>query len=301
MEFEGAVAVAVIPGRRPAGRVLSQDETVETVLRLAPQDAPLEVVASRPESRPMATRLTQIAALLRDAPDEPVAVEAGGRVYVPFRRGVRRYALARFAARPRRFLPDPASPDLVAGERPGRRNHIPGMLTCGVTLAGGADAAVIYADGEGAYLREVVPLAELEDHLRETRAIVQAARPPAVLAVRLSDDVEPALRRSGQALGTIPVAVRARVPQVEVEVCGERFGGQAPLGWAAAAEALLSAWPVGGEVRIGVSAVTAAPGGAPVTPLLAIWAASVARRRLRARLARAMESYRDAAARRRAL
>jgi hypothetical protein len=300
MEFEGAVAVALAPGRRPSGRVLSPVETVEAILRRSRDDAPLELLTSRAESRPMATRLGQITSLLRAAPEEPVAVEAGGLVYFAFRRGVRRYALDRFAARPRSFTPDPESPDLAAaaGERPARGRQASGMLTCRVTLAAGQEAAVVYADGEGGHLREMVPLSELEEHLSETRGIVRAARPPAVLTVRLSDDVEPELRRAGRVRRALPIAVRGELPRVEVEVGGERFGGRAPLGWAAAAEALLAALPPGGEVAIGVSAVTASVRGAPASPLLAIWAASVARRRLRFRLSRALRAYREAAARR---
>ncbi len=303
MEFEGAVAVSVAPGRRPSGRVLSPVETVEALLGRSPEDAPLEVIASRAESRPMATRLGQISALLQAAPGEPLAVEAGGRVYLPFRRGVRRYALDRFASRPRRFTPDPESPDLAtgAGERPARGRPASGMLVCRVSLASKKEAAVVYADGEGGHLREVVPLAELEEHLAEVRGIVRAARPPAVLGVRLSGDVEPELRRLGQGRSAVAVAVGGELPWVEVEVGGERFGGRARLGWAAAAEALLALWAPGGEVRVGVRAVTASAGGAPASPLLAIWAASVARRRLAVRLSRALQAYRAAAAGRRGL
>jgi len=302
MEFEGAIAVAVTPGRRPSGRMLSAREVVEAVIRRAADDTGVEILASRAESRPVASRLGQIAQLVRDAARHgPVALEAGGQVYLPFRGGLRRYGLARFASRPRRFTPDPEAPDLAAGpgERPARGRLPAGMLACRVTLCGNEEAALLFADGEGGVLREVVPLAELEEHLRETRSIVGLARPPAVLTVRLSDDVEAEVRRTGQVRDGPSMAVRGILPRVEVEVGGERFGGGAPLGWDAAADALLARWPAQGGGRIGVSAVTATVADRPASPLLALWAASMARRRLRPRLERSLQAYRRAAAGRR--
>lgn len=302
MEFEGAVAVTVTPGRRPSGRMLPAHEVVEAVIRCAGGDVPVEILASRAESRPVASRLSQIAQLVRDAARHgPVAVEAGGQVYLPFRGGLRRYALERFASRPRSFTPDPEAPDLAAGpgERPARGRLPSGMLACRVTLCGNEEAALLFAAGDGGMLREVVPLPELEEHLREVRAIVREARPPAVLTIRLSDDVEAEVRRSGQVRQGIAVTVGGALPRVEVEVGGERFGGGSPLGWDAAADALLARWPARGGGRIGVSAVTATLHDRPASPLLAIWAASVARRRLRVRLERSLQAYREAAAGRR--
>ncbi|HEY7725287.1 MAG TPA: hypothetical protein VH880_08130 [Anaeromyxobacteraceae bacterium] len=298
LEFEGAVAVHLAPGRRPSGRVLSADEAVETVVRRAPSAVPLELVASRPESRPVAARLAQIAALLRESAGEAeVAVEAGGRVWLRTRSGLRRYALDAFAARPRVFAPDPESPDLSLGRsRPGRWPPS-ALLQCRVTLARGG-AAVLYADGTGGHLRELVPVEELEDHLREARAIVRAADPPSVLTLRLCDEVEQEVRRAGSVRREVSVAVGGALPAVEVRIGEEWFGGRSPLGWGAAAESLLAALPPGSEGGIGVNSVTAAAGGRPASPLLALWAASVARRRLRARVSRAALAYRPAASRR---
>lgn len=297
MEFEGALSVAVTPGRRPTGRMLSAREAVETVIRRASEDAPVEILASRAESRPVASRLGQISQLVREAAHRgPVALEAGGLVYLPFRGGLRRYALDRFASRPRSFTPDPEAPDLAAqpGERHTRGRLASGMLACRVTLCANERVALLFADGEGGLLREVVPLPELEEHLREARAIVREAQPPSVLAVRLSDDVEAEVRRSGQVRQGVALAVRGALPAVEAEVGGERFGGRQPLGWDAAAEALLAAWPARGESRIGVSAVTVTARDRPASPLLALWAASVARRRLHTRLLRSLRAYRQA-------
>jgi hypothetical protein len=144
----------------------------------------------------------------------------------------------------------------------------------------------------------VVPVEELEDHLREARAIVRAADPPSVLTMRLSDDVEQEVRRAGSVRRDVALAVGGALPRVEVRVGEEWFGGRSPLGWSAAAESLLAALPPGAAARIGVNSVTAVAGGVPASPLLALWAASVARRRLRTRISRAMSAYRSATSRR---
>jgi hypothetical protein len=297
LEFEGALAVLLVPGRRAAGRMLSPAAVVEAVLRRAPAGASLDVAAASPSARPVAARLSQIAALLRDPSVEgPVAIEAGGRVLVPHGDGVRAWPLARFAARPRRYTPDPDAPDIsvASGTRPGRRGRPAGLVECRVTALDDASAALLFADGEGRHLREVAPLAELEARLDDARALVRAAQPPAALALRLSDDVERAVRRAGVPGRRVGVRVAGALPRIEVEIAGERFGGASALGWAAAAEALLAAWPPGGEGVVGIDAVTALAAGARPAPILALWAAAVARRRLRTRISRAIASYRGA-------
>jgi hypothetical protein len=302
LEFDGALAVLLVPGRRPSGSMLAAAETVQAVIRRAQAGASLEMLAASSAARPVAARLARIAALLRDpSMTGPVAIEAGGRVLVAHGTGTRTFPLERAAARPRVFTPDPDAPDISisTSERQGLRSRQPGVVQCRVVAVSAQAAALLYADDLGAHLREEVPLAELEERLRDAREIVRAATPPAALAVGLSEDLEPAVRRAGPPGERIEVVVSGALPFVEVEIAGGRFGGASPLGWGAAAEALLASWPAGGEGMLGVSAVTATARGARLPPLLALYAGSLARRRLRTHLARAMASYRTAAAVRR--
>ncbi len=302
LEFDGALAVLLVPGRRPSGSMLSAAEAVHAVIRRAQAGASLEMLAASSAARPVAARLARIAAMLRDPPvTGPVAIEAGGRVVVAHGPGTRTFPLARFAARPRVFTPDPGAPDISisTGERQGPRSRPPGVVQCRVVALNAHTAALLYADDAGAHLREEVPFSELEERMRDAREIVRAATPPAALAVGLSEDLEPAVRRAGPPGARLGVLVSGALPFVEVEIAGERFGGASPLGWGAAAEALLARWPAGGEAMLGVSAVTATARGARLPPLLALYAGSVARRRLRTHLARAMASYRTAAVGRR--
>jgi hypothetical protein len=120
-----------------------------------------------------------------------------------------------------------------------------------------------------------------------------------VLAVRLSDGFELLLRRAGPPGPRMEVAVRGALPFVEVEIAGERFGGRAPLGWRAAAEALLARSPVGSDGLVAVRSVQVTVGDRGAGPLLSLYAASVVRRRLRTHLQHVLGSYRSAATGRR--
>ena len=295
LEFDGALSVLLVPGRRPSGRLLAPEETIRTVIRRAPAGASLEVLAAQSEAHPVAARLAQIAGLLRDpSVPGPVAIEAGGRVLLPDGQSIRDFALERFAARPRTFTPDPDAPDIsiTTGERRGLRSLPSGIVQCRVSLVDEHLAALLYADDTGVHLREVVPLSELEERLRDAREIVRDATPPAILAMRLSDGVEPAVRRAGPPGVRLHVAVRGSLPFIQIEIGDERFGGASPLGWRAAAETYLAQCPAGTEPTVAVNAVTATSRGARLPPLLALYASTLARRRLRSHLSRAIASYR---------
>ena len=301
LEFDGALAVLVVPGRRPSGRMLGPEETIDAVLRRAPAGGAVEMLATHPAAQPLAARLARISGLLRDPSlAGPVAIEAGGRVATVHADGVRRFTLQRFAARPRVFTPDPDAPDISLGTGDRRRlRSPPGIVQCRAVALSESVAALLYVDGAGLHLREEVPLSELEERLRDAREIVRAAQPPAALGVRLSEDLEAALRRAAPPRLRVGVAVCGALPLVEVAIDGERFGGRSGLGWRAAAEKLLSGLPAGIDGRVGVDAVTATAGGARASPILALYASSVARRRLHTHLAHTLASYRTAAASRR--
>src|SRR5262249_45014572 len=152
--------------------------------------------------------------------EAPVAVEAGGRVYVVRGESVRRYALKRFAARPRVFTADSEAPDICVstGKRPASRGRASGVVECRVLPVDTYTAAILYADDTGAHLREEVAIAEIEERLRDARDIVRTAEPPAVLAVRLADELEAAVRRAGPRGSRVRVAVRGALPLIEVEI-----------------------------------------------------------------------------------
>jgi hypothetical protein len=301
--FPGALEVRQVPGRRPSGRVLPGALAVERLVAAVQAGTALEVVPSRSEAHPVAARLAQVCGLVRQARGQPeVALEAGGQVIVPRAGRAFRYTLDRYLARPRRFRPDPDAPDLALS--PGERRPVglsaAGLIECRASLVDDQRAALLYADAHHGRLREVVFLSELEDHLRDARLLLQQVDPSSLLAVRLSEDVEPALRRVGRAGAPVWVAVRGILPgDLQLEVAGERYGGGSGLGWPEAARAVLARWPSGGEGRVGVNAVTVQAGGRRAVGLLALSARSIVLRRLRTFMVRELRSYRSGEAIRR--
>ena len=306
--FAAALLAQVGPGREPSARVLGADEAVEAFLRSACRRGEVEVVPSRSEARPVAVRLAQAAALLGarvegadPAPPEqagPVAIQAGGQVYLSSGGRLRRFPLARFLARPRLFTADPDAPDLSLGpgERKGLRWPTAGMIQARVYLLDPQNAAVLYADGAGTHFREVVPLRTLEEHLRDARTALQEAQPGAVLALRIGHEMEPALRKAGQAPAAdrLEVAVRGELPLgLQVTVDGEAFaGGPGRPGWTAAALAVLSRWVPGEEGRVACRSARAVPPQGTGNGLVVLYARSLALRRLQAHIRRLARPYR---------
>jgi hypothetical protein len=296
LEFEGAIAVLARRGSRLSARMLSARDAVAEVVSRAARAAPPEVLPARAEARPVATRLAHVAALLRDGARHPVAVEAGGRVLLRGDARPRSFELRRFVARPRRYEPDPEAPDLAAYDGRHARLASRNVVHCRVTRLGEDTAALLYTDGAGGYLREEAPLLELEDRISDARVILRAAGPASVVTVGLAQDLEPALRRLRPIGRRVELSIRGELPWIGVEVGAERFGGCGEPGWPDAAQALLSHWPAGVVGRLAVGACSVTLRGSPAPALLALWAASVARRRLLLHLARSLELFRRALA-----
>ena len=296
MAFAAALALDMAPGRRPSGRILSPEAAVRHLIRATMSSTALEVVASRPEARGAAARLAQLGALVANdqAATAPLALEAGGKVFFPGPRRLRRYSLRGFISRPRAFTPDPESPDLsmASGERNTLRWNSAGIIECRVALIDERTASVLYADSAGGHLREEIPVASLERHLRESRAILQSADPAAILALRLSEDVEPAVRRVSDPGTPVTLSVRGVLPfDLEVAVNGASYGRNLGQGWRAAAQAVVAEWRSGTRGHLAVKAVSVRAGGTAAKGLLALYARSLAQRRLWVHIARELRAY----------
>ncbi len=309
--FPAALVARLGPGRQPSARVLAADEAVESFLRAALRKTDVEVVPSRNEARPVAVRLAHVAGLLgarvegvdtaqAPAASGPVAIEAGGQVYLASGDRLLRYPLSRFLARPRVFTADPDAPDLALGpgERKGQRWPASGMIQARVYLLDAQTAAVLYADGAGTHFRELVLLRHLEEHLRDARATLLEAQPGAVLALRIGHEMEPALRKvnAAPAADRLEVLVGGVLPlRLQVRIAGEWFGGL-PVrpGWTAAALAALARWTPGYEGHLACRSARAIPPRGTGNGLVALYARSIALRRLRSHIARQAHPYRVA-------
>jgi hypothetical protein len=292
--FSGGLAVRLAPGRRPSARGLTAEEVVERLLREVRAGTRVEVLASRNEAHPVAARLAQLAGLLEAQEASAVAVEAGGRVLLSDGGGVRRFRLDRIASRPRRYLADPDAPDLALSPGERRPSGLGGeaVVECRAMPLDATRATVLYSDAGRNQLREVVFLSELEDHLREARDILQSADPRAVLAVHLADELEGLVRRAGPAGPPLFLAVRARLPwDVQVEVEGSWYGGSTGRTWREGALKLLVRWPREMDARIAVATVSAVARGKRRGGLLALYARSLALRRMRTHLVRTLRAY----------
>jgi hypothetical protein len=223
-----------------------------------------------------------------------VALEAGGRVLMPRGAHLHHYPLSRYLGRPRVFIPDPDAPDLTLS--PGERRPVgmsgAGVVECRASLVDDQRAAILYSDAQRGWFREVVFLTELEEHLKDSRTVLQQSDPGAVLAVRLSEDVEPALRRVGKVGAAVSIAIRGQLPHdLQLEIGGERYGGTtSDHGWREGAMALLGRWPRSGEGRLSVNALTVQVAGRRAVGLLALYARSVVLRRLRYLLVRELQA-----------
>ncbi len=291
--FPGGLAVRLAPGRRPTARGLTALELVRRLLREAQAGTHVEVLAARSEAHPVAARLTQIAALVQERGNLPVAIEAGGVVLLVGDE-IRSFHLDHIASRPRTYLADPYAPDLAvaAGERRPSGMAGAGVVECRVVPLDASRAAVLYSDRSHRQLREVVFLSDLEDHLREARDLLQAADPRAMLAVHLADDLEAAIRRAGPPGPPLHLAVRARLPwDVQVEVEGEWYGGTTGQTWREAALKLLVQWPREIDARLAVATVSAVAHGKRQGGLVALYARSLVLRRMRSHLVRMLRAY----------
>ena len=305
--FPAALVARLAPGREPTARVLAAEEAVEAFLRAAHARADVEVVPARSEARPVAVRLAEVAARLGARVDGaepdpgvvlrgPVAVQAGGRVYLAAPGRLRRFPLGRFLARPRSFVADPDAPDLalLPGDRKGARRPTPGLVQVRVSLAGPQSVFLLYADRE-VHLREEVPLRDLEEHLRDVRAAIYEGAPGSGLALLIDVDVEPALRKAGVGAPSrrLEVALRGEPPhRLEVRVGGEWFGGPGRPGWRAAALAATGRWVPGEEGRLACRSAVLTLRGGRASPLAVVWARGAALRRLKAHIHRALHPYR---------
>jgi hypothetical protein len=316
--FPSALVVRLAPGRRPTAHVLASEKAIESFLRAAGAGVEVEVLPSSPGAKSVALRLAEVAKLFRAGREgtgpasegelaTPIAVQAGGKVYLASSRALRRYPLGRFLCRPRTFLADPDAPDLALspGDRSGPGRHSAGFIQVRLSLAGPRHAWVLYSNGLGRF-RDLVPLQELEEHLRDARSVLQETQPGAALALRSDAELESALRRTAQVASAhrLDILVRGELPtrlqiligrpgQVPDPATWPWFGGPQSAGWESAALAAMACWVPGeeGHVACRSARVTVPYGCSP--ELTTLYVRSVAIRRLNAHLRRLLGPYRN--------
>jgi hypothetical protein len=288
--FGDCVAVLLRPGGRPSARRLTPDAAVAIAVREAWRGISVEVHGASGEVHPAAARLSRALHLARpgELMGAPPTLEAGGRVLYLTESRLRQFKLGRFAARPRLCYPDPEAPDLSPWAEDNLRVSNLGhraTILCHATRFGEENAGILYVDPLGFQLREEVPLVFLAEHLADAQALVRQEPSPMLLSVRYSKELELAAGRYGPAPtdGRVDVEISGSLPfGLQLQLQGERFGRGHPLGWRAAAQTVLAAWPSGAIGRIAVKSVRVEIACKPVSGLARLYARSLALRRLQA-------------------
>jgi hypothetical protein len=295
--LQSATAVWLRPGSRPSARRLRPQEAVPLLCRAALAGMEIEVVPLTAPAALAAARLLRVAAFARRGQALPVAIESGGEVLLGGKGRVRKFGLRRFGVRPVLCQVDPEAFDLaLSPERAGRQMSglaNPGLVESRVYQVSDALACVLTCDSAGRLLREEIRLAQVEDHLRELREVLRAATPPAMLAVRLADQLETVLRMHQRLLPPLPIAVGGALPHgLWVEVAGERIDTALRGGWTSLAQAVLAQVQSGAEARISIErvAVTGPKGRELLAPLFQIYARSLVLRRLAGYLRRELST-----------
>ncbi len=286
--FGDPIALLLRPGGRPSALKLPPEEAVAMAVIEAWRGTVVEVQGSTGDAQPAAARVQRATNLARpgELVGAPPALEVGGRVLYLEERGMRRFRLDRFAARPRQCYPDPEAPDLSPWAEDNLRSSAFGSratITCHATKFGDDTAGVLYVDPEGFQLREQVPLSLLQEHLDDAQALLRAEPSPMLLSLRCSKEIEHALGRhpAGTVEARVDIEVFGTLPfGLQVQIRGERFGRGQPLGWQAAAQSVLAGWPSGATGRVAVKGVHIDIACKPAGGLARLYARSLIVRRL---------------------
>jgi hypothetical protein len=286
--FGDPVALLLRPNGRPSAFKLPPEEAVALAVVESSRGTAVEVHGATGDAQPAAARLLRAANLARpgELVGAPPALEVGGRVLFLDERGVRRFRLDRFAARPRLCYPDPEAPDLSPWAEDNLRTSAFGSratITCHATRFGDETAGVLYVDPEGFQLREEVPLSLLQEHLDDAQVLLRAEPSPMLLSVRYSKELEHAVGRypAAAAEARVDIEVFGSLPfGLQVQIRGERFGRGQPLGWQAAAQSVLAGWPSGATGRVAVKGVQVDIAFKPAGGMARLYARSLIVRRL---------------------
>ncbi len=279
-----AVCVVLRPGGRPTSFRLSPSDAARRVTREALAGTVVETMSATGEAEPAALRLSQLAKLCAAHQGaQEFAVQSGDEVLWSVDGRVRAVDANRFLRRPR------TTERLELGARPSalaRTGLRLVTLECTLTLADAQHAWLAYRGHSGCAFGERVALADLDAHLRDSERLVRAF--DTALTVRADDAFQKMSRRFGdEQAPTASVEVGGRLPHaLSLSLNGETFGRGCPFGWEAAAEVALSLWPVGTRGRLSVSRVTLEGNASDTAPLFALYARSVALRRLAAHIRR---------------
>jgi hypothetical protein len=274
-----------------------------TVRRLDPAAAPLaaarraaiEVLPLRTQAHALAARIQQLSTIGDAGSTLPIAVQSNGKVFLSGSRP-RGWQLDRIFQRPRPAKPDPWAADIsLSPDAPSSKLEFSGMgLGCYAGLNRGGLATMLFRDTSGLMLRETMEPTLVPEYLTQTMGILASGQKQAPFAIRMAPElVERLKQRAPAPEPRVDIRVTGDVPTgLVVEVFDQRFGAGQPFGWRAAAEAILSAWPIDSVGRIVVTQVAVSLNGLPSNGIARLYARSAATRRLKTHIQSLLKSSR---------
>lgn len=247
------LVVSICGSRRLKARRVDVQGLLRFALLARARNEPAEVLASLGSDQSLVSRIAQISRMPCRGPS---GVEAGHHLLLATPHHIREPLLRAALARPRHLQWLPSDPEL------GRSLRTPPavpLLTIHATAwpLSEHSVALYFLDPSGTVLREEVPRAALEPHLVESRELVRAARPSALLSVTVHPQLTAlAGRRLDAELPVVPIEVQCDWPYtLRVWLDGEAFCAPGDLSWSALSEAILSHWPPGTWGRVGIRQV----------------------------------------------
>jgi len=273
---EGAsLALKLRAGKEPRMRELDALQTLKHVIASAASGQQVEIVPCSQLQELEAMRLSQLAWRAAANAAEPLSLEVNGRTLVYAGGRFKSYSSDRYAARPRRAVA------LESNAAQKSTQALGPAVECDAKLDG--DRALLRYRSKGWAFSERVTLDALSSHLQGAMSICgqHFERPRFVL--HLDDGLAKHLKSGRvQTAPPAPVEVRGDLTRGLTVVHSTQTFSSRQL--RAAAETILSAWPVGVRGQLDIRQASVGVGGAHSEAIACLYARSVIQRRLEAHI-----------------
>jgi hypothetical protein len=270
-----ALGLKLKAGCEPRMRALDAQATLRRVVSAAAAGHNVEVVPFSQLQELEAMRLTQLAWRAAAKPNEPLAVTQADHVLLLEHGRFRRFRTEVFHARPRRAV--------LLDTAPSQRNPAGLGTTVECDARVENERALLTYRCRGVAFRERVALDVLASHLQGAMRICSGAAERTLFVLHLDAQLQKLLEaRRTQTTPSSPLELKGDLVRGISLVIGEQTFDSREL--RAAAETVLSTWPVGVRGQLDVRTVTVGVNGTHSDAMTRLYARSVIARRLSAHI-----------------